>query len=95
MMGLAKQKVPNGKLLIVKLEHENGKITCVELLGDFFLYPEETIYKIEGAITGMDTNVSENEIVSKVRAIAEAEKATMLGITPEAIAQTVKAAVRQ
>lgn len=95
MMGLAKQKVPNGKLLIVKLEHENGKITCVELLGDFFLYPEETIYKIEGAIKGMDTNVSENEIVSKVRAIAEAEKATMLGITPEAIAQTVKAAVRQ
>lgn len=94
-MGLAKQKVPNGKLLIVKLEHENGKITCVELLGDFFLYPEETIYKIEGAIKGMDTNVSENEIVSKVRAIAEAEKATMLGITPEAIAQTVKAAVRQ
>ncbi|MDE1869192.1 MAG: biotin--protein ligase [Candidatus Micrarchaeota archaeon] len=95
MIGLAKQKVPNGKLLIVKLEHEDGKITCVELLGDFFLYPEETVYKIEGAIKGMDVNTSETDIISKVKAIAEAEKATMLGITPEAIAQTVKAAVKQ
>ena len=94
MIGLAKQKVPSGKLLIVKLEYED-KIINIELLGDFFMYPEEAIYKIEDAIKGMDVNVSEADIISKVREITDNHQITMLGITPESIAQTVKAAVKK
>ncbi len=45
-------KVPNGKLLKIFLEEENGSIKSIKITGDFFVYPEESIEMLEKRLIG-------------------------------------------
>ena len=92
MDGIAKQKVPGGKLLIVKVRYTE-RIEDVKMLGDFFIYPESAVIDIEAAIRGMGANSSEESIVVAVEAAVDKAGAEMIGITPIAIAQTLRAAM--
>jgi len=47
-------KIKDGKLVIIKIEIKNKKIAKFQLLGDFFLYPEESIIQIEKSVIGQD-----------------------------------------
>lgn len=94
MRSFAEQKISGGKLVSVKLEY-NDKIKDVKIFGDFFLYPEEALYKIEKALVDLSINASQKEIVERISKVVAEEKAELIGVTPEAIAETISIAVKK
>ncbi|HUB92838.1 MAG TPA: lipoate protein ligase C-terminal domain-containing protein [Candidatus Saccharimonadales bacterium] len=93
MHGVSKYKVPGGKLIEVRIDYE-GSITKAEILGDFFLYPEESIADIEKSLVGVGIGEDEAAISERISKAARTRKAEMVGITSEAIAKAVKMAVK-
>jgi len=43
-------KIPEGKLVKIELETTDNKIKKIKITGDFFLYPEEIISKLEKSL---------------------------------------------
>ena len=54
------RKVPGGKLLRVKADCADGIVSKVLIEGDFFLYPEEGVTKLEHALIGAKTSDAED-----------------------------------
>ena len=83
----ANYKVPDGKLVKVKLEVASGRIVEVRILGDFFLHPEETILEIEESLIGHTPDLTSLESsISKKLADTDA---TLIGATAADIAKTI------
>ena len=51
-------KVPGGKLVVVDLAVEDGRIAAFRLAGDFFLEPDEALEAIDRAVTGLPVESS-------------------------------------
>lgn len=85
-------KVPGGKLVVVDLAVEEGRIARFRLAGDFFLEPDEALGDIDRAVTGLPIEASAAEIAAAVRA-ALPGGAVLLGFTPEAVATAVRRAI--
>jgi lipoate---protein ligase len=94
MHGTSKYKVPGGKLVEARVEY-SGKIDRVEILGDFFLYPEEDMVYIERAMAGIDKDTDEKKIAERIREIVDKRGMELIGVNPEAIAKAVRMAVEQ
>ncbi len=94
MRSSAEQKIKGGKLVGVILEH-GDRITSIRIIGDFFIYPEDALYKIEKALIGLSANASKGEIVKAINGAVAEEKAELIGITAEAIAETMAIAVKK
>ena len=58
-------KVKGGKLIKCTLELDEEKIKRIKITGDFFMYPEDAIEKLEKAL--QDTQFDEEEISKKVK----------------------------
>ncbi len=58
-------KVKGGKLIKCTLELHEGKIKNIKITGDFFMYPEDAIEKLENALQGI--HFDEEEISRKVK----------------------------
>ena len=50
--GRADYKVPGGKLIRVRVVHNNGIIESVRFNGDFFMHPEEAMEELEEMLSG-------------------------------------------
>ncbi|MDP9473227.1 MAG: biotin--protein ligase [Chloroflexota bacterium] len=85
-------KTPGGKLVAVDLEVEDDVLRNVTVSGDFFLYPEEALGNITGALEGLSVELSESEIAEEVR-MALPRDAELLGSSPEAIGAAVRRAL--
>ena len=94
MRSFAERKIKGGKLVGVELEYD-GKIESVKILGDFFLYPEDSLRKIENALVGLDANVGSKVLAARISRVVAQEGAEFLGATPEAIAEVICAAVKK
>lgn len=92
LIGQAKQKVKEGKLVKAEIEYE-GAIRNIKITGDFFLHPEETLEKIEQSMIGLKKDADMEAIVLKIQRIAEANDAVMIGISPESLALVIKEAL--
>jgi lipoate-protein ligase A len=78
-------KTPGGKLVVADFDISDGAFRNVVVSGDFFLYPEEALDAITGAIEGLAIESGEGEIARLVeRSVPEGTE--MLGFSPEAIA---------
>jgi lipoate-protein ligase A len=85
-------KTPGGKLVRVDFEIQNGALREVVVSGDFFLYPDEALTEITGALDGIPADLSEAEIGGRVaRAIPAGTE--WLGASPEALAIAVRRAL--
>ncbi len=91
--GTAKQKIPGGKLLAVKVKFDS-ELRDIQILGDFFLFPEDSLPKIEAALIGTPVGLDSGEISKRIDAVVAKNGIQMVGITPDAIAQTIKMAIR-
>jgi len=60
-------KVPGGKLVVVDLEVEDGRIADFHLAGDFFLEPDDALADIDAAVTGLPTEADVATIAAAVR----------------------------
>jgi lipoate-protein ligase A len=81
-------KVPGGKLVVADLDVQDGKLTHVEISGDFFLEPPEALKTITQALEGLPTDLSPDEIAAEIDAALSPE-VVMIGFSPEAIAHAI------
>lgn len=82
-------KTPGGKLVIVDFEVDGGKLSNVEVTGDFFLYPEEGLSTIVGAINGLPATSSADDIARAINQAIDPDT-ELVGFSPEAIAIAVE-----
>ena len=85
-------KVPGGKLVVVDLEVEGGRISDFHLAGDFFLEPDDALQDIDAAVTGLPVETDAAAIAAAVRA-ALPDGAQLLGFTPESVGTAVRRAL--
>jgi hypothetical protein len=90
--GSAKQKVSGGKLISVHIEFDDS-VRKVEILGDFFMHPEEKLREIERSLVGIGIDESEGKIRERIEKVAKENNIEMIGVTPEAISSTIKMAI--
>jgi len=77
----ADYKGPGGKLVRVRLTEEDGVIKTVQITGDFFLVPEESLGKIEEML--VDTPLKEREVRVLVDRFFRGTQAQGLGVSPD------------
>ena len=87
-------KVPGGKLVVVDLDVEAGRIVNFRLAGDFFLEPDSALESINAALNWLPADADAATLASAVQQALPAG-ATLLGFTPEAVATTVRRALRK
>ena len=78
-------KMPGGKLVIVEFRLDGNRLCDVVVSGDFFLYPDEVLFDITGALEGMPADLDETNVAARVEAAIPAG-AEVLGTSPEGIA---------
>ncbi|MDP9374731.1 MAG: biotin--protein ligase [Chloroflexota bacterium] len=82
-------KTPGGKMVVVDFAVADGRLSGVEVSGDFFLYPDEALGRITGALEGAPADAPEEAFAARVRDALTPE-VTMLGFSPEAIGRAVR-----
>lgn len=89
-------KVPGGKLVAVEIETEPGatgdRISRAFVSGDFFLEPDEALEDINGALTGLPTDASVDDLATAIRQRLAAD-VSMIGFSPEAVGIAVRRAL--
>jgi len=85
-------KTPGGKLIAVDFDVRDGTLRDVAITGDFFLYPDEALSLLTGALEGASVELSEAELAQEVR-VAMPRDAELLGSSPEAIGAAVRRAL--
>jgi lipoate-protein ligase A len=86
-MGRSEYKVPGGKLLRAKAEQEAGRISFLQVSGDFFMSPETDLEELEAELVGgpSDPDAVTQEITGFFR-----ERGTVItGASPEDFAKVV------
>jgi len=92
--GISEVKVPGGKLVRVKCAVEGDKISKIQITGDFFTHPEETIQRLEEELTGLE--VDNEKIRSKVHEFFQRQECVLIGVGPgDFITAILKAASPQ
>ncbi len=86
-MGRCEYKVPGGKLLRAKAEARDGKLSFVQVTGDFFMTPETDLEKMEEQLVGMEAE--ESRILDAVCGFFEDRGTVITGASPSDIASVI------
>lgn len=93
MDGFARYKIPGGKLVEIRLEYDKT-IERIEILGDFFVHPEESLFGIERSLIGTRIDEDEAGIASKITGFVKLNGIEMVGVDPDSIAKAIKMAMK-
>ena len=85
-------KMPGGKLVVVDLSVVACHLAQVHVSGDFFLEPDSALDAINAALHGLPADANEALIAAAVH-VALGPDVRLFGITPEAVAITVRRAL--
>ena len=85
-------KEPGHKLVVVDLDVAGGKLANVQISGDFFLEPDDALFRITGAIEGLAADSSAVDIARAVTDALEPDD-ELLGISPHGVATAVRRAL--
>src|SRR3546814_14754404 len=66
-------KVPGGKLVVVDLSIVDGRLTAVQVSGDFFLEPARALDAIDAALEGLPADTGEAAPAAAVTAALDRE----------------------
>lgn len=84
-------KVPNGKLLKIFLHpSSDGRIEHIRIMGDFFVYPEESIEQLEQALIG--AALDETELIETLNSLIGSQKMELFGLDVPSLATTIMTA---
>ncbi|HLC74506.1 MAG TPA: lipoate protein ligase C-terminal domain-containing protein [Candidatus Nanoarchaeia archaeon] len=89
------EKVPGGKLVRLKIDTELGVIRKMQIAGDFFLHPEETIDDIERALVGITVEQDVWVVAAIITSVLEQKNAQFIGVTAGDLARLIMQAVKQ
>ncbi|MEU5163004.1 lipoate--protein ligase family protein [Streptomyces sp. NPDC020875] len=87
-------KVPGGKLVVVDLAVEDGRLRDVRVSGDFFLEPDDAIELIDTALEGAPADTDTPGLTARIDAALPAS-AVLFGFTSESVAIAVRRALAQ
>jgi hypothetical protein len=79
-------KTPGGKMVVADFEVRDGRLTNIQISGDFFLYPEEAIFLIPAALNGASIDAD----LARLIATALPPETEMLGFSPEAVEEAIR-----
>jgi lipoate---protein ligase len=85
-------KTPGGKLIAVDFEIAGGRLSEVQVHGDFFMYPEEAFADLAASLEGAPADAGEEVFARRVREGLRPE-ADLLGSSPEGLATAVSRAL--
>jgi len=94
MLGTARVKVKNGKMIAAEVLVNQGKIESVRLTGDFFVHPEEAVDQIENNLIGSRAGEDENELAGRAREAVKSYGAQLVGFSEKDVARVVKEAIK-
>ena len=92
MYSIITEKIPSGKLIRVKVDFDT-EIKKLQITGDFFLHPEDSIEKIEKSIKDTPITADQQELKEKIDSILNKYNAQLIGVTSDDIARILKQAV--
>jgi lipoate-protein ligase A len=87
---LADYKAPGGKLVRIRLKEEQGQIRSVQITGDFFLVPEESLGKLEKMLE--EVPLREAELRLLVDRFFRGTEAQGLGVSPDDFVKAILSA---
>ncbi|MEU2434212.1 biotin/lipoate A/B protein ligase family protein [Streptomyces sp. NPDC007861] len=87
-------KVPGGKLVVVDLDVEDGRLRGVRVAGDFFLEPDEALPAIDRALEGAPADLDTAALAQRIEA-ALPPGTEMYGLATEGIGVAVRRALAQ
>lgn|SRR3989338_4169912 len=94
MISQSEEKIPEGKLLRVKVElSDKTEILKVQITGDFFIHPEEKLKLIEEMLSSIDSKSSEEQLNDMISRIILNNQIQLIGIDSEAIARNARKAI--
>jgi hypothetical protein len=85
-------KVPNGKLLRAKVEVDAGRITFLQLTGDFFMEPETDLEELEMRLINLKAEPT--YITENVVSFFKGHKTRITGATPNDFAYVINQAIK-
>ncbi|MDU6679823.1 biotin/lipoate A/B protein ligase family protein [Actinomyces sp.] len=85
-------KVPGGKLVVVDLDAADGALANVRISGDFFLEPDEALFRMTAALEGLAEHSNANEITAALDAVVLPTD-TLFGLTTRGVAIAVRRAL--
>ena len=85
-------KVPGGKLVVVDLAINEGRLAQVQVSGDFFIEPDTALEQINQALEGLAADSSEQAISAAITAALQ-PRVQLYGITAEGVAVAVRRAL--
>ena len=83
-------KVPDGKMVKLKLKEEDGKIADAEVRGDFFLEPPEKLAELEKSLESLKVDAEIEEVKEKLEDV----EAKLIGFSRSDIAEAFVQAVQ-
>ncbi|MGQ9542578.1 MAG: lipoate protein ligase C-terminal domain-containing protein [Candidatus Bathyarchaeia archaeon] len=89
--GRSEIKVPGGKLLRVKCTVDMNIISNIQITGDFFIHPEETIQSLEDELTGVAAE--EDTVRRKILEFFRRVECVLIGAGPDDFATAVSMAI--
>jgi len=87
-------KVPAGKLVVVDLSVDAGRLRDVRVSGDFFLEPDDALSEIDAALAGAPADATAAELTSRV-ARALPPGTVMYGFAARDVATAVRRALSE
>ena len=84
-------KVPSGKLLRLALDVEGETINSIQICGDFFIHPEDSICALEDSLKGV--RLDKELMKEKLLVAVKENRIELFGLDEEAIAQAIINAV--
>jgi lipoate-protein ligase A len=88
-------KASGGKLVRIRLTEQDGRIHSIQVSGDFFLVPEDSLSTLERMLEGV--KLQELDVRERIDQFFETSQAKSLGISPNdlvhALLSTVEEAV--
>lgn len=85
-------KIPGGKLVVVDLEVDNGRLAQVQVSGDFFIEPDSALAAINAALQGLPAASSAGQLAAAVTAGLPAGT-QLYGISAEGVAVALQRAL--
>ncbi len=84
-------KVPGGKLISVNVEVADGKFSQVVLGGDFFIEPDDALFRMQNAVLGAPADTGAAKL-GEIMADALEPGDTLMGVNPHAIGVAIRRA---
>ncbi len=85
-MGEVSYKAAKG-LIRIKVQIKDNKIDAIMISGDFFMYPEDKLWKLESLLVG--TAANRKDIASRIKRFYDASHILTPGVTPEDFTEAI------